>query len=153
MTTLADILPVDRPALLTTAGPEGPRTRPIGIHPDPHGDEGVVAIVTTETTRKVADIAAQPMVVLSGTTDDGYYAIEARAERVDDTAAIGRTMAHFLGGAGTAPADDAAPAEQEQEQDEERPATVLYRLHPTSATLWTVHSPRPFDNDVENIAV
>ncbi|UYG16250.1 pyridoxamine 5'-phosphate oxidase family protein [Brachybacterium huguangmaarense] len=145
MTSLNDVLPVDRTALLTTLGPDGPRTRPVAVQPDPLDEPGVAAVLTLAQARKAADVRERPAVTLAGATPDGFYAIEADAEVVEDPALVARAMAHFVGG--DVPEGGAGASAHEG------PATVLLRLRPRAAKRWVVHSPRPFDSDVEDLEV
>ncbi len=145
MTSLNDVLPVDRTALLITLGPEGPRTRPIAVQPDPLGEPGVAAVLTPVNARKTADMRERPVVALAGTTSDGFFSIEADAEVLEDPALVARAMARFVGGD--------APEGGKSGPAHEGPATVLIRLRPRAAKRWVVHSPRPFDSHVEDLEV
>lgn len=145
MTSLNDVLPVDRTALLTTLGPEGPRTRPVAVQPDPLGEPGVAAVLTPATARKTADVRERPLVTLAGTTADGFFSIQADAEVVEDPALVARAMARFVG--------RDAPEGGESGPAHEGPVTVLVRLRPRGAKRWVVHSPRPFDSHVEDLEV
>lgn len=154
MTSLIDVLPIDRTALLTTTGPTGPRTRPVAVQPDPLGRAGVVAVLTPASSRKVAEIREQPAVNLAGTTADGFFSIEAHAEVLEAPALVAETMARFVGGAAASEAGgDPASATGDEAAPADGPALVLLRLCPRSAQQWVVHSPRPFDNEVEDLAL
>lgn len=134
MSTLDDVIVLGSPALLTTVGPDGPRTRPVIVQPDPHRQPHVLGVLTREDARKVADVRSRPLATLAGTTEHGFFSLDAEVELVTDPAIIAPAMAHFLG----APEEDPAPA----------PGTCLLRLTVTAGQVWTVRSPAPFDNEV-----
>ncbi len=144
MTTVNDVLRPGSTALLTTQGPDGPRTRPVIVHDDPAGEAGVLAVLTKPDTRKIADVAATPRATVCGTTADGYYALEARTEVIDDPAVVGPAMARFLG---------MDPAQAPAPEPGAAPAVAAIRLRFDSGKKWTVHSDKPFDNEVEDIEI
>lgn len=144
MATLSDVITFGSPVLLTTTSPEGPRTRPVIAQPDPEPGSSPIAVLTMAAAAKVADIRRDAQVSLSGTTADGFFALIAEAEIVEDPQLVERGMAHFLGKNG----EDSAPHE---DRGDAAPPAVLIRLRPLSGKVWTVHSPAPFDNEVADL--
>lgn len=72
----AEIITPGSIALLTTMGPEGPRTRPIQVQPDAQWRSGYLAVFTKAITRKAGDVAANPRVTLSAPTPTGWCTME-----------------------------------------------------------------------------
>jgi general stress protein 26 len=69
-------------AMMTTFGPEGPRSVPMARQEvDPSAE---LWFITARDTRHVADLQADPQVLLTFSARDAWVAINGRAQVVDD---------------------------------------------------------------------
>ena len=111
--------------LLTTARPDGGhRSRPVTVFSGLGASE--LAVLTTPSARKVAEVIADPRVTLAGPLADGWWAGEGTAVVDTEPASIAPILTE-AGVAGSIPA-------------------VALRITLVAAQRWTVHSQDPWDN-------